>query len=645
VSYSRIYSSSDHCQQQLKGVEAIDYFMANQITIELEQKDNELLFHLLLALQGTLRQGHSCLPIEAVAEQQLWLDNKKEPTSGKQLAGYYFPSHKEISHYLDTLAIGVDDAAAIVFDTFSSDKKALYLRRYWQFETEVAIALQQRINFTPLTSKVVLDAKEIYSKLFPNAVSNQNNEADWQQVAVANSLGRRLSIISGGPGTGKTYTVTRLLACLQAVHKGQLKIIMAAPTGKAAQRLKESIAETKNNFFTAQGTQSMSREIINSIPEEASTLHRLLGFRPKSLQLKHDAKNPLNCDVLLIDEVSMIDLPMMARLLRAIPEQSSLILLGDANQLPSVETGCVLADISCQPHPGYTIEAVKQIYAISGQKVKENESSHYSHLTLLTQSRRFGGQIGEIAKEVINADANASWNRLIKHEQKNSRFDLSKKTQLTYLHNRLFDAWLSHACQFYFLKISQSNNLAEAFSALACFRILVPTRVGERGVIQLNQTIEQQLASKNKAVQVGKNYKGRPIMVIQNSYSSHLFNGDIGLLWPDNDGTDDKGKLVAWFEQSEGQYRQVSLARLPAIETVYAMTIHKTQGSEFEQVAIVLPLHTPENSLISPELLYTGLTRAKKQLSIIANEQVWKSALKNRTARYSGLKERLYNQG
>ncbi|MCU7833975.1 MAG: exodeoxyribonuclease V subunit alpha [gamma proteobacterium symbiont of Taylorina sp.] len=613
-----IYSDSHACQQQLNSIEAIDYFMARQLTAELGQADNRLLFHLILALQWSLRQGHSCLPLNEVMDKTYWLD----PEKGQ--SGYYFPSLTEIKRCLDDLNISADDNTAIVFDN-----QMLYLRRYWQFEVEIARALKERLNLTVLNSKQQSKAKAVFSSLFPPNLSD--TKTDWQQVAAANAPGRRLSIISGGPGTGKTYTVTRLLAVLQAVHDGQLKILMAAPTGKAAQRLKESIADAK----VALKTNNINDAIIRSIPEDACTLHRLLGFRPQSLKLVHDSKHPLKCDVLLIDEVSMIDLAMMARVLRALPDTSILILLGDADQLPSVETGNLLADLTCQQHSGYLVEAVGQIQSISGQKVLQNKDSHYSHLTLLKQSRRYGrGEISALAIEVINAEAQLSWKRLMQNKQKIISPEYHEKEQLSYFPDSLFESWLTQVCEYYFLKISTADDLSAAFFALASFRILVSKRAGRRGVEQLNQAIEQRLYHQNKAIHPGKNYQGRPVMVTRNSYSTNLFNGDIGLIWPD-----DNGKLAAWFEKEEGTFRHINLSRLPSIETVYSMTIHKTQGSEFNHVAIVLPQQV--SALLSPELLYTGLTRTKEHCYIITSEPIWKAALGERTRRFSGLKCRL----
>lgn len=607
------YNNSNSCQQQLSDIEAIDFFFAQKM-LQLFKQNDELLFHIMLALQYSLRQGHSCLPLAELSSQTYWQDLNQEQ------AGYKFPKLEQLQTAIKELAINPDDNAPIVLQN-----ERLYLRRYWQFEQEVATNLKQRTQLKQLNTEQMQIAKSVFSQLFPD--NNPSNDPDWQKVAVANSLGRKLTIISGGPGTGKTYTVTRLLAALQAVHLSQLKIQMAAPTGKAAQRLKESITNARAQLLK----QGIEPKVINAIPEQASTLHRLLGYRPNSTQLKYNADNKLNCNLLLIDEVSMIDLPMMARVLRALADDAILILLGDAEQLPSVEVGSLLADISQLPHPGFNSSAATQIKQISGELVPIFEPSHYNHLTLLTKSHRFGGAIGEIAKEVITANKKQSWQRLLKAKQTQIDFAHSHEQQLSYLPEAMLENWLETAVTNYFAAISKADDLQLAFKALAKFRILVPTRVGERGVESLNPKIEQLLSFNNRQVIPGQHYQGRPIMVSENSYAMNLFNGDIGLIWPD-----DSGKLMAWFEQSDGNYRCINPVRLPKIETVYAMTIHKTQGSEFAHVAMILP--EQPSPILSPELLYTGLTRAKQHLYIIGSETVWRSALSKKIRRYSGLK-------
>ncbi|TCI02016.1 exodeoxyribonuclease V subunit alpha [Corallincola luteus] len=618
------YRNSEQCQQQLADIEAIDYFFAQQMSLELAPQRPELLFHLLLALQWALRQGHSCLPLSQVANKLFWDDREADKK------GYLFPSQDRLADCLATISCAPDANKGVVYD---AETGLLYIRRYWLFEGEVAAALQSKLQLSPLSGQQQARLTGLLPQLFPVASAASLAEPDWQQVAVANAMGRKLSIISGGPGTGKTYTVTRLLAALQAAHECQLQIQMAAPTGKAAQRLKESIADAKCDMLK----QGIDAAIVEAIPEQAATLHRLLGYRPQSLDLKFNREQPLRCDLLLIDEVSMIDLPMMARVLRALPDDATLVLLGDAEQLPSVEVGRVMADLTCAEHPGYSPQAAAQINELCGQQVPTAINANYDHLTLLTQSRRFGGEIGVFAKEVIEADIDATTKRLMDRCVQQISFQHNDANQLSYINAAMVEEWLPLASAHYFLDIARASTLDEAFAALARFRVLVPTRVGDRGVEQLNVRIEQWLAQRNGRIKPEQHYAGRPVMVTQNSYSTGLFNGDVGLIWPMEDG-----RLAAWFEQEGLGYKRISLARLPQVETVYAMTIHKTQGSEFAHVALLLP--EQESPLLTPELLYTGLTRAKQHLYVAGGQHIWRAALAQKSERYSGLAERMQDR-
>ncbi|GAA5219053.1 exodeoxyribonuclease V subunit alpha [Corallincola platygyrae] len=642
------YQSSEQCMAQLSDIEAIDYFFAKQmldelsaeLTPEYDEEEQALSFHIFLALQWSLRQGHSCLPLSALAEQTYWQDHENDQP------GYQFPALALLQSLCERLNITGDANLPVVLEQ-STSGHVLYLRRYWQFEREVAHALKQRMLLDDVKPAQLQRVKTLFPSLFPNVfqATSDSQQPDWQQVAVANAIGRKLSVISGGPGTGKTYTVARLLvAMFAAAEQGDFRVMMAAPTGKAAQRLKESIMNAKGQMLT----QGIDAALVAQIPDEASTLHRLLGFRPQSLQLKHDQEQPLHCDLLLIDEVSMIDLPMMARVLRALPEHASLVLLGDSQQLPSVETGCVMADLSLSQVTGYSKRAAAQIAEISGQKVPVSEqgdcayenASDYDYLTLLTESRRFGGEIGEFAQKVIGADASACRQMLLARQQtmtpEQSNFSFAHKPdiQLTYIDNPSLDNWLKAASYHYFQPIAKQSCLDDAMNYLEGFRFLVPGRQGERGVEGLNLRIEQWLAKRNSAITPGSHYQGRPVMIVENSYSTGLFNGDVGLIWPD-----ETGRLVAWFEQEEGGYKRISLGRLPRVETVYAMTIHKTQGSEFKHVAIVLP--EQESQLLSPELLYTGLTRAREHLYVAGDLSIWLAALSKSEQRYSLLRQRL----
>jgi len=619
------YASSDQCLARLQDVEAIDYFLAKALQLSLNS-DSDLLFHLLLALQGALRQGHSCLAINDVADQWLWVDT----ASGR--SGYRFADASVVVALLETLDLHAESSPPLVFDL-----ERLYLKRYWTFETEVAQDIQARIEPQPLSPPQLAIARKTIGQLFPQAPVGaspetlSSTESDWQAVAVANALGRRLSIISGGPGTGKTYTVTRLLATLQAVDEGQLRIAMAAPTGKAKQRLQESIAQAKD----ALACSGLEAAVLDSIPEEAQTLHRLLGVRPNSTELRHHREKPLPVDLLLIDEVSMVDLPMMARVLRALPATARLILVGDANQLPSIAVGSVLSDLASTPHPGYSVCAVDAIDQLTGYRLPCALGAPQDYISYLHKSHRFDGKggIGLLATEVITLAADSSWKRLQQAVGEDLIVRSTSEEQLTYIALHQREDWLEQAVEHYYRPLAKAATIEAAFACLDQFRVLVPTRVGDWGVDSLNQRIEALLAKHNATIKAGRHYHGRPIMVTRNHPGLKVYNGDVGLIWQA-----DNGKLEARFVQETG-IRSINLGLLPEVESVYAMTIHKTQGSEFSHVAILLSEHS--GPLLSPELLYTGITRAKQHCYIAAPQAVWKRGLAQRSARNSGLRERL----
>jgi len=333
-----MYSHLQACQAVLDGIEPIDFFLAEQLCSVLDKTDDPVLFHSVVAVSEVLRDGHTCLSLAALSECESWRDDE----SGKP--GFTFPSLIEWENHLSVLNLGPESGHPLVYE-----QSRLYLRRYWHFETETAEKLTGLLD---QTAELDLEqGRVILDELFvPVADKDQESaEPDWQKVAVANALGRYFTIIAGGPGTGKTYTVTRLLVALQRLHENQLKIALVAPTGKAAQRLSESIRGALQQMQTSG---QLDAETLEAIPDSASTLHRLLGVRRDSNNFRHNEKNPLNVDLLLVDEVSMIDLPLMTRLMRAMPEGARMVMLGDADQLPSVAAGSVLADLAPRPHRG-----------------------------------------------------------------------------------------------------------------------------------------------------------------------------------------------------------------------------------------------------------------------------------------------------
>jgi exodeoxyribonuclease V alpha subunit len=521
----------------------------------------------------------------------------------------------------------------------------LYLRRYWQCQQIVNQAIQERVTpcRTGLPDALKAEIKALFS-------SNQQSP-DWQKVACVIALRARFSIITGGPGTGKTTTLTRLLAILVKLYRiefpdsSPLNILLAAPTGKAAARVSESINKAIEDLPVA-------KDIKSVMPTQASTLHRLLGGRHNTRQFRHHRNNPLVADIVIVDEASMIDLEMMAALLEALPSEATLILLGDKDQLASVEAGSVLGDL-CQGavDMAYDAETCAWIKAYAGedlpinQQLRPNTGINQQTIMLL-HSYRFGKDsgIGQLAKAVNLGDyisAQAILDNPKYVDLKPGLLDdqpainvLSGKDSADRLLKQLVLAnWgnnnngrpnLSQGYSYYraLIKARPKDNQPELIDAWATqvlkgfdtFRVLCALRKGPWGVEGLNERIEHWLIGEHPP-QLW--YEGRPVMITSNDYTLGLMNGDIGIALRDH--TD---KLRVVFPAGEGVQKNglhwVSPLRLPNVETAYAMTVHKSQGSEFNHVALVLP--ETLNRVLTRELIYTGITRSKENFSLIETQ-------------------------
>ena len=600
-----MYDSYLHCRRKLQGIEPIDYYLADSLCNHLPVRDQSLLFHSVLLLSVSLREGHSCLKLEAEAGNRYWQDE-----AGK--GGFVFPDLESWLAEMSDWGLEPEAGQPLVFEY-----RRLYLRRYRTFEKGVSDRLR-RMQAQP-AGLVPARAAEVLAQLFPDAQPD-----DQQRLAVANALGQRFSVISGGPGTGKTFTVTRLLAAMQRLHDHALRITMVAPTGKAAQRLNESVIAAKN-WLKTQGM--LDKADMAAIPEDAATVHRCLGVIPGQHEFQHHADNPLAVDLLLVDEASMIDLPMMYRLLQALPAEAMLVLLGDPDQLPSVSAGSVLADLTPRPHPGYSQAKRDWLETVAGVQTPDASNREADYLSLLSSSRRFSdeGGIGRLAAAVIAGDAEESW-RVLNGEPET--LCLQPGTDLY--------AWLDTWIEAFYVPLLTCHDALQAFDMLSAFRILSVTRGGDQGVEQINTFIDAQLRRRGLIAADGKWYSGCPVMVTSNHYELDLFNGDTGLMMKHN------GRLRVVFPRGD-ELRYLSPSRLPSLEAVYAMTVHKTQGSEFGKVALVLP--DTDQPLNSRELLYTGITRARNELSVWADETIWKQGVRRSVNRYSGLMERLLNRG
>ena len=537
--------------------------------------------------------------------------------------------------------------------------KRLYLRRYWAYERRIDAALRTRLA-QPETPPDDLPQRldELFGPATPGAV------IDWQKLACALATRGAFSIITGGPGTGKTTTVVRLLALLQApaVEAGQpLRIRLAAPTGKAAARLTESISQQVQSL-------TVTEDVREKIPCDVTTVHRLLGSRPGTRHFRHHAGNRLPLDVLVVDEASMIDLEMMANLLDALPTHARLVLLGDKDQLASVEAGAVLGDLCRDAEAGwYNPQTRHWLESVSGESLHGSDlhvdldGSHplAQQLVMLRHSRRFGegSGIGQLARRV-NQQLPDEARQLLAAGHYDDVFSLPLKGEHDHKLERLLLDGHGDGPEGYrhYLNILREQrppagrplehpdwvNWARAvLQAFDTFQLLCAVRKGPWGVEGLNLRITETLLKARLIEHDQQWYEGRPVLMTRNDYGLGLMNGDIGiaLKLPEREGPEaGRPVLRVAFPRNDGQggVRFVLPSRLNDVETVYAMTVHKSQGSEFAHTALILP--DALNPVLTKELIYTGITRAKHWFTLIEPRPgVFEEAVQRKVKRLSGL--------
>lgn len=493
----------------------------------------------------------------------------------------------------------------------------LYLYRYWAYERRLAETLRQRA-VQSLDGRSVERLRRDLSACFA-AASNMSPE---QKVAVAVALLKPLCVISGGPGTGKTTTVARLLGLLQA-QAPVLRIALAAPTGKAAARLQEAI-----------GPAALSMDIW---AQGAHTIHRLLGANRAGRSFRYHRANPLPVDVLVVDEVSMVDVALMARLTDALRPEAKLILLGDKAQLASVEAGSVLGDL-CGKGMGFSPAFARHLHALTEVSVPTRASSAAlaDCIVLLQESFRFGARsgIGRLAQAVNAGDPQQAL-RLLKAGCADLAWQAVGEASL-----RLrLEHWALAHYRPYLERVRQGEMPAQVMAEFNRARLLSAHRHGPFGVERLNTLIEAILNTHGLLWSQTPDYPGRPVIVTQNDHALRLYNGEVGLMLPDPQAA---GRLRVFFTAPDGGLRRFPPVRLPAHETVFAMTVHAAQGSEFDEVALVLP--EAVSPIMTRELLYTALTRARRRVAIFGSELVLSEAIGRRLRRVSGLKEALWGE-
>lgn len=601
---------------------SLDVQMAGLASRAYPDADEDVLIAAALSSRA-VRLGHVCAKLddfagrswrEVVEDELKGRDDESDPDQDEgseaaveleALGG--IPALEDWVKKLGILA-GAAESAADSRSMFVLKGSRLYLRRFWKYEAIVEARLTE-LN-APTGRKYDPAVPEKY---FADA------DAEARQAVLA-VLDRRLSILSGGPGTGKTHTVARVVAILAELASkdhSELRVLMAAPTGKAADRMVVSIKRAKDRLRDPEqgGVAGLDESVLAAIPEKASTIHHLLGAKHNSPYFKCDRDNPLDAGIVIVDEASMVDLPLMAKLLDALPDKCSLLLVGDENQLASVEPGRVFGDVCA---------------------AAEDDGPLAGAHTRLAHSHRFPdtSEIGLLSRLINDGKSDEAWNRVCGHTDM-SHLDFFEAGSLRNEGGALDDMIRIQLKGF----IDEKVNPEEMLKAAANLRILCALRKGPFGVDRMNKRVERVL-SEMGLNPAGRFYDHRLIMVRVNTPSLSLYNGDIGVILKKGGGG--VKEYEAWFA---GRERPVPASLLPDHETAFAMTIHKSQGSEFRNVALILP-GNGDSPILTRELLYTGITRVQidekdesnsGKLALWCSEMSFKKAVEAKTSRETGL--------
>ncbi|MCP4373309.1 MAG: exodeoxyribonuclease V subunit alpha [Deltaproteobacteria bacterium] len=605
-----------------------DIYFANFIADLSRDNDPEIFLGAALVSSAT-GKGDICLDLRSVSEKQvmeeenvetpvilpkldLWIEKlRKSPVVGKP--GEFCP---------------------LILD----ENNRIYLYRYWEYEKILSESIKRRINE---------DVKNIDPSLLKDSLrrlfqKKSGNNIDWQKIASMTAVIKKFCVISGGPGTGKTYTVAKILAILLEQERGEkLRIFLCAPTGKAAAKLSESIKKAKEEL-------NCSDAVKQAIPVQAYTIHRMLQTIPGSPYFRYHSENQIPADVVIVDEASMVDLALMSKLISSIPMTARLILMGDRNQLSSVEAGSVLGDI-CDRNSMemFSREYCKIIEEIAGEKlthgidtsikVYEKGQGLYDCIVVLKKSLRFTGKskIGKLSRAVNKGDWKSISAILINNDGGGIKFEEFRAAGEKYriIAERIIDGYSAYL---------KENDPVKALKQFNRFKLLCALKLGPYGAHSLNRLAEEVL-KKNKLIKMDLMneypwYRGRPVLITKNDYSLGLFNGDMGITM--SDPKEGGNHLYVFFPEASGGVKRYSPYRIKEHETAYAMTVHKSQGSEFDHVCLVFP--DKDYPVLTRELVYTGITRARKNVLIWGNERVLRAAVSRSIKRTSGLRDALW---
>lgn len=571
---------------------------------------------LVLAAALVSRQtgmGHICLDLHEAAGKNVLQTSVACPEFARWIA---------VLAKSPVVAERDNEARPLVLDSAGR----LYLYRYWQYEKSLAAFFVKQA-----AAPVACDEKLLAALLEDLSLPEPGAGLNRQKLAAFTAATRRFAVICGGPGTGKTTTVAKILALLIGLAPGPLRIALAAPTGKAADRVQQAICAAIQGL-------ACDTAVKEALPREASTLHRLLGLSPDEARARFDEKNPLPYDVVVVDEASMVDLPLMAKLVRALAPHARLLLLGDKDQLASVESGAVLGDVCADGRVEcFSRSHLDRYESLTGESCEgvtelEKAPAIADCIVELTRNYRFGEEsgIGALAAAVNRSDSAAALDILASGDRSDLSWEAARGPQghAPALGKMVLD---------HYAGISRCADARSALEMFSRFRILCAVREGQRGVAGINDAVEAVLEHQHRIRRTGRWYHGRPVMVTRNDYVIRIFNGDNGIVFQTPDGI-----IKACFAGPDAALRCFVPSRLPEHETAYALTVHKSQGSEFDEVLIVLP------DLLSPvltrELIYTAITRARSKVTLWADSEIFAAAIERCITRTSGLRDKLKEQ-
>lgn len=569
--------------------------------------DRALLTELVRVLGDAQQQGHVCVDLRA------WCDEPVLHANDGDAAATRPPLDDVRARLLATGVVGTpEDGASPREPLVLDDDDRLYARRHFDAERRIAAFVTERLRQPPLADGATLKATLERLELHPD--DGRPDEVDWQLAAVVAAAARSLTVLCGGPGTGKTTTVAKLLSVL--LHDApELRIAICAPTGKAAARLGEALQQRSDE----------RPELADALRGlEPKTLHRLLAYLPfdDTFRFGHDRKLPY--DLVVVDEVSMVDPAMLAQLCDALHADARLVLVGDKDQLASVAGGQVLSDLceAARPERGVGPQLAELVAASTGMRpaAQQGAAPIADATVALWKNHRFGTQpgIGAFAAALMHRRPDEAL-----HSLRAGHDDLVPFADA----DEALAAIETHLLQL--LDAATSGDPQTALAAIRHARVLTAQRLGPFGATTWNARVEARLQALGHRTD-DDYYLGRPILITSNDHQSRIWNGDLGVV-----GRDDEGRPVVWLADQDGRPRKVSPRRLPAHETAWAMTVHKAQGSEFDTVLLVLP--DQPGPLLNASLVYTGVTRARRRAMVLADLDVLAPALARWPQRRSGL--------